>query len=71
MNFFFEFKDWSSKIKPFLSNQKILQNLVFHLKTWSPLISIFFRLLFRKNVEIQQFTFEILKINSKFQSLMF
>ena len=59
------------KNKTFSFKSKDFTKFSLSFKNWSPLISIFFRLLFRKNVEIQQFTFEILKLNSKFQSLMF
>ena len=69
--FFFEIQRLIFKNKTFSFKSKDLTKFIISFKNWSPLISIFFRLHFRKNVEIQQITFEILKINSKFQSLMF
>ena len=69
--FFFEIQRLIFKNNTFSFKSKDITKFILSFKNLSPLISIFFRLHFRKNVEIQQFTFEILKINYKFQSLMF
>ena len=53
-----KFKDWSSKIKPFIWNSKMVQNLSFHFQT--------------EVLEFHwQFNFEIQKIKLKFQTFMF
>ena len=52
-----KFKDWSSKIKPFIWNSKIVQNLSFHFQT--------------EVLEFQQFNFEIQNIKLKFQTFLF
>ena len=52
-----KFKDWSTKIKHFLWNSKIVQNLSFHFQT--------------EVLQLQQFNFEIQKIKFKFQTFMF
>ena len=52
-----KFEDWSSKIKPFIWDSKIVQNLSYHFQT--------------EVLEFQQFNFEIQKIKLKFQTFMF
>ena len=50
-------KDWSLKIKPFLWNSKIVQNLSFQFQT--------------EVLEFQQFNFEIQKIKFNFRTFLF